>query len=518
MFQVQVGKTVLKTAGEDVDQLAEEVDREDVDEVKDVESEGESDTSLNSGLGRKGRKETASRKETVKRPNLGIAAKSRQAIAGEKIKRKNQEDMKRKLEGALAEVRMIKQENTKLSKEKEDEGIKRELAEKKLERKSMEMAKQLETKDEQDKWLKYVYRHMSGPARRNFKQSVDYNKGLFVPGTLSRLRRATGVNFSQVPQEEKQKLTNLATKVQEFALSHSSEKPDMKAHQSGLNKKSTAPAMRTCNHHLTVLHSLFCIEHPDFKCSYSAFTLYWPSFVSKPNLNEFTSCHCEICENSGMKMEVLVKLKVVPDSMEIFAALKLEEEGDPEVLQELFKALEDVSMGPRKEEIVTWVAWEKVTKEVSKEQEEFDEQNGAKRKGKKEPQKRLKSTKLSTLIDLSLKEFKILKDHLHRHRVIQTEIRKRREDVLNDPTGKSCQIYLDWSDGLVLRQVRDTQGAFFASSGISLQTGYLYHNIRSFGFGSFCEGSDHKVCILFDVSLCVCLLIFLCMNKNLPQT
>ena len=64
------------------------------------------------------------------------------------------------------------------------------------------------------------------------------------------------------------------------------------------------------------------------------------------------------------------------------------------------------------------------------------------------------------------------------------------------PMGESVQFFINWSDGLVLRQQRETQGGFFASKGISLQTGYVYHKLRSFGFGSFAVGSDHKVCIV----------------------
>ena len=91
-----------------------------------------------------------------------------------------------------------------------------------------------------------------------------------------------------------------------------------------------------------------------------------------------------------------------------------------------------------------------------------------------------------------------MKEHLRRNRTLKKEIKRRCDEILMDPSGQSAQIFIDWSDCLVLRQQRETQAAFFSSKGISLrQTGYVYMNSRSFGFGSFCEGSDHKVGFVF---------------------
>ena len=339
------------------------------------------------------------------------------------------------------------------------------------------------------------------PLQKEISNSLySLTKINFVPGTLSCLCATVGINFSQAPAEERNKLSGLATKVQEFALINSDEIPDMKAQTSSILDKKEGPAKRFALHHLTVLHSVFQIEFPENQCSYSTFALYWPSYIKKPNMSDFTSCHCESCENSSMKMDAIIKYKVVPSSMDIFAAIKQEEEGDSDVIEELFKAIEDARKGERKNEVVTYAVWEKVQKEVSEETQEFYVKNGVKRTAKKEPMKRLKSAKLSKLMEKTLDEFKALQKHLHRSRTVKIKIKCRRDEVLQDDSGRSVQIYVDLSEGLVLRQYRETQQAFFGKKGISLQTGYVYHRLRSFGFGSFAKGSDHKV-IFFSIFL-----------------
>ena len=429
--------------------------------------------------------------KTTRHPDL--SKKSRQAIVGEKMRRKNQDEMKSKLETMEAELRNLRKDKASLERVIIGKDVDAKIVEKKLEKKVEEVEKLKLEKTSDNNWVKFVYRNLSASARKEFKKSVNFNKGNFCAGTLRRLRQAVGVNFSQVPTEDRTKLCFLATKVRDFAMQQSAEIPDMKAQNSSLSKKSEAPSKRSTMHHLTVLHSLYNIENPESTCSYSSFINYWPSYISKPNLNEFTSCHCEVCENSSMISDALIKHKVVPASMDIFSALKLEEEGDGDVLKELSETLEETREGSRKDEIVTFTVWEKVQREVTEEQDDFNVNNGVKRRAKKEPMKRLKSAKICTLCDKALGNFRELKEHLRRNRTLKTEIKRRRDAILTDPSGQSAQIFIDWSDGLVLRQQRETQAAFFASKGISLQTGYVYTNSRSFGFGSFCEGSDHKV-------------------------
>ena len=432
----------------EVDQEENSQKNDDMSQTSETEKDGtdsENDVSIWEDVG--------SKKLAVKiTRHPGLSKKSRQSIVGEKVRRKNLNEMKVKLDTMEAELRNLKKEKVNLEKVVKEKDVDVKIVEKKLAKKVEEVEKLRLEKASDNNWVKFVYRNLSASARKEFKRSVNFNRGNFPAGTLRRLRQAVGVNFSQVPTEERAKLCLLATKVRDFALHQSAEIPDMKAQNSSLSKKSEAPSKRSTMHHLTVLHSLFNIENPESTCSYASFVNYWPSYISKPSLNEFTSCHCEVCENCSMISDALIKHKVVPSSMDIFSALKQEEEGDEDVLKELCQTLEETVEGSRKDEVVTFTAWEKVQREVTEEQDDFNLNNGVKRKAKKEPMKRLKSAKLCTLCDKALRSFKELKEHLQRNRTLKKEIKRRRDEILMDPSGQSAQIFIDWSDGLVLRQ------------------------------------------------------------------
>ena len=183
----------------------------------------------------------------------------------------------------------------------------------------------------------------------------------------------------------------------------------------------------------------------------------------------------------------------------MFIAIKMFEEGDAETWEELLKTIENIELGDRKDEMVTYVQWEMVVKEVLEDEDNFNKENGKKRPAKKEPKKRLKSIKVKDLAKRCAEGFNDLKDHLHRNRVMKAAIAGKKEAVLEDQSETSALVWVDWSQGMVLRQDREIQNAWFGASSLSLQSGFIFRKNRSQGFGSFSEGADHKVfssCIL----------------------
>ena len=154
------------------------------------------------------------KKVAIKKTGLSdLSKKSRQAIIGEKIRRENQDKMKMKLEAMAAEMRNLKREKVNLERVNIEKDVVIKIVEKKLEKKAEEVEKLKEDKTSDNNWIKFVYRNLSASARKEFKRSVNFNKGNFSAGTLSRLRQSVGVNFSQVPTEERTKLCLLATKI-----------------------------------------------------------------------------------------------------------------------------------------------------------------------------------------------------------------------------------------------------------------------------------------------------------------
>jgi hypothetical protein len=244
-------------------------------------------------------------KKTIKKVKLR-SGKSNQSIVGEKIRRRNQKDKNELLE-------ILQKQLMESEKEKCEAMVKAKIAEQKLANKSAEVEDMKEKRKSDNSWLKDVYRSLTSESKRDFKCSVQFNKKGFVPGTLGRLRDCTGVNFSQIPTPTNPALSALAKKVEEFSILNSSEIPDMKANKSVFSS-SNAPNKRFANHHLTVLHSQFDIDHPDLTVSYSQFCHYWPSYIIKPKASDFTSCHCQICDNAGSKFTCLLKEELIDQS------------------------------------------------------------------------------------------------------------------------------------------------------------------------------------------------------------
>ena len=415
---------------------------------------------------------------------------------GERLRKLNHDKVKSELKAE----KKANEEMSKMLKSKEVELKEESLGRIKAETKLKLLQNQIEERELQklkdDTWIKHVYRDLPPEAAKLFKLAVVNNRHNFEPGTVTRLRKASGINFSQVPAPKTFQQTERAAAIKQFAILNSSEIPDMKANQSEISNNKV-PDKRFAIHYLTVLHDQFNIDHPSLACSYSAFAQLWPSFVIKPRPGDFSSCHCTTCENNSLLMAALVKWKLADESQDVFIAIKMEKEGNIEAWEELEATLEGVLVGERKDEIVTCVQWEMVTKEVTEAEDTFNKENGKKRAAKKEQKKRVKSIKVKDLAKLCQEGFKDLREHLHRNVVMKTSIAEHKNRILQDETGTSALVWVDWSEGLVLRQNREVQSAWFGASSLSLQSGFIFRKNRSQGFGSFSEGADHKVQIFF---------------------
>jgi hypothetical protein len=251
----------------------------------------------------------------------------------------------------------------------------------------------------EDSWIKTIYFDLPPPDRKKFKLAVFDNKTRLPEGTLARLRRSTGVNFSKAPVVENLELPALAEHIREFANLNSSEKPDQRSNSGGStdDNQVNKPDVRFAIHHLTVLHDQYLIDHPDHHCSYRTFVRWWPTNIVKPDLKSRRTCHCRACENSAMKMDSLKKHEVISISSNIFLALKIEREGEPDLLDTLMDDIKMMKAGPRKEEIVTYSKWEEVEKEIGEEARRMRIEKGIKRVNKKVPVKIPKTVKVASL-------------------------------------------------------------------------------------------------------------------------
>ena len=326
-----------------------------------------------SGISRKGQSAPAGLAQT----GAKVSGKSRQAAVGEKLRKINQERLK-------AEMKQLKDKNEEISRmlkgselQLQEESLKRRKAVGRLilQERKFEELKQQRLND--NTWLKFVYRDLPPDVAKEFKKAVVNNRNHFQPGTVTRLRKATGVNFSQVPVPKTLQQTEREAAVKEFAILNSSEIPDMKANKSEISSKKT-PNKRFALHYLTVLHDQFNLDYPHLQCSYSTFSRIWPNFIIKPGPGDFSSCHCTTCENNSLLMASLLKLNLAEESQDVFIAIKMFEEGDAETWEELLKTLENIELCDRKDELVTYVQWEMVVKEVLEDEDNYNKENGKK--------------------------------------------------------------------------------------------------------------------------------------------
>ena len=71
--------------------------------------------------------------------------------------------------------------------------------------------------------VKFVYRDLPPAVAKDFKKAMVNNSNHFQLGTVSRLSKATGISFSQIPVPKTFQQSEREIAVKEFALLNSSE-------------------------------------------------------------------------------------------------------------------------------------------------------------------------------------------------------------------------------------------------------------------------------------------------------
>ena len=187
-----------------------------------------------------------------------------------------------------------------------------------------------------------------------------------------------GVNFSQAIPVQNLELPEVADRVKKFAYENSSELPDYQANQATTStSKPQKPDERYQNHHRSVLHDAFNSDNPGKEVSYSTFLRWWPTNVLKPNLNDRRTCLCKACENASLKVQSLKSNKLI-ENINIFEAIKQEELGDPNMIENIWTELEELKKGIRKDEVIAYRVWEDVIKHVEVEEKNLRITQGVK--------------------------------------------------------------------------------------------------------------------------------------------
>ena len=174
--------------------------------------------------------------------------------------------------------------------------------------KHLEDSKEKET-FENDDWIKKFYMNMSSEGWKDLRNAFSVASHSSNRGTISRLRKTTGLNFSNITINSSSVESELKKKILEFAIDNTIDVPDKKKYVKGV-KFRTASLLTLCNS----IES----QNPDM-CSYKTFVKYWSALFVKPLVSEFGTCLCTTCQNKEFKVEALKARKLIFQQDEVFS-------------------------------------------------------------------------------------------------------------------------------------------------------------------------------------------------------
>lgn len=325
---------------------------------------------------------------------------------------------------------------------------------------------------ENDDWVVKVFTNMSTEARKEFRNAFLVAGPSLKRGTISRLRKTTGLNFSSIPTHNVEEESNLKKKIDSFALENTIDVPDKKKYIAGARFRTSS---------LLSLYNTFETQHPGL-CTYGTFAKYWPALFVKPCASEFGTCLCTTCQNMELKIEALVSRKLIgKDQLGFSLDLVIQESREDNFeLENNFKS--EVESLSESSTIVGFLQWEKVKQtEISR------------NTGKPKSDRTIRLSKNLSAAELGkqvLVDFENYKNHLERDFVMKTELKKVRLEA------KECDdiavLHNDWAEQHKITEIKEIQTAYFNGRfSYDLHTGYCYTKEDSHGFVSLSDSSDH---------------------------
>ena len=411
---------------------------------------------------------------TTSRAILNLFNKSRQGVAGAKIRKKNiteKKDIITTLENQIDQQKKELEKNDSYNFDLQLQVTELETKVKKRDEIVENLKSQLDTCDS---WLKMTYKKLGPVGKKEFRTAFNLSIPDMPRGTVSRLRVSTGINFSNGLNVERNGTTELKQDVELFAIENSCEVPDMRK-----EKKK----IRYYYNYLICLHASFLQENPSKEISYAVFCSYWPKNVIKPKIEDFGSCRCETCENIELKLSALKRFELISSSHDIQAILHDIRNDDFELEVKLLADLAALKEDSKAKVKVSYLQWEKVEKQ--------NLNNNTGDKKKKIMNRVPKVAEASTLTDLTKIDFEKVKVHLNRNFVLKDTIKKKRVEVSNNE--RMAMLQVDWAENGEVVVPGEVQSAFYGGRlNYNLHTGYQYSKENSGGFVSLSDYNNHK--------------------------
>ena len=403
---------------------------------------------------------------------------TRQNIVGKKLRKKFLKDKNKTIDDITEEKARLQKQVEK----NEDEIFSLQLQVSELEQVVQTKNKKIESLESElgkcDEWFGLTYKKLSSVGKKEFKTAVDLAEADFPRGTITRLRKSVGLNFSKPPTTENNNMTDIKVAIVNYAIENSCEVPDMRKEKKGV---------RYYFNYLICLHADFLQENPNLSVSYQVFCSYWPKNIIKPRVENYGSCKCETCENIELKILALQKKGLINRSHDIQSIIKDGREGSCQLESDLLAELEVLKEGPKSVVSVSYLEWEKVDKQNA------NNNTGDKRKITNRVPKVVAAGKLA---DLTEKDFDLAKKHLNRSIDIKKYIKEKRIEVSNSSAMAMLQV--DWAENGEVVVPGEVQSAFYGGRlHYNLHTGYQYTQTNSGGFVSLSDFSNHKAEAIF---------------------
>ena len=264
----------------------------------------------------------------------------RQKDKGEQLRRKNREEKNREID----DLRNKFEESGNLIQEKNNKIQELESDMEKLINKNRVLET---TVEESDETLLLLYKYMPTDGKRHMRDAFHVASPEMKTGTVSRLRRTTGLNFSNPPQNQEQEKSETKIIIEEFAHENTIEVPDTKQIKKGIRYRT---ASKLC------LFECFDSQSPNM-CTYQTFCKYWPQKYIKPKPSDLGTCMCIVCQNMELKTHALKSHIGAHHSLDTI--IENARNGDFEAENKFKADLENIVEEGTKT-VVGYLRWEKV--------------------------------------------------------------------------------------------------------------------------------------------------------------
>ena len=93
---------------------------------------------------------------------------------------------------------------------------------------------------DKDVWAGEVYSNLSSEGKHEYRKAFTLSVPKLKRGTISRLRKQTGINFSNLVEKKTEDMSEIKTKIVDFAKQNTMEVPDKRKAEKGIRYRNAS--------------------------------------------------------------------------------------------------------------------------------------------------------------------------------------------------------------------------------------------------------------------------------------